>query len=83
MKNLLIRLFTIFVLLTGTCFAWGLKVDEEAVPEVPTQVAAEHLLVTTAAQAMEIRKEIENLTAMNVVSLDVVAKNVYIPEEEN
>ena len=29
------------------------------------------------------RKEIENLTAMNVVSLDVVAKNVYIPEEEN
>lgn len=29
------------------------------------------------------RKEIENLTAMNVVSLDVVAKSVYIPEEEN
>lgn len=28
------------------------------------------------------RKEIENLTAMNVVSLDVVAKSVYIPEEE-
>ena len=27
------------------------------------------------------RKEIENLTAMNVVSLDVVAKSVYIPEE--
>ena len=27
------------------------------------------------------RKEIENLTAMNVVSLDVVAKNIYIPEK--
>ena len=29
------------------------------------------------------RKEIENLTAMNVVSLDVVAKSIYFPEEEN
>lgn len=28
------------------------------------------------------RKEIENLTAMNVVSLDVVAKSIYIPEED-
>lgn len=28
------------------------------------------------------RREIENLTAMNVVSLSVVAKNVYIPEKE-
>ena len=28
------------------------------------------------------RKEIENLTAMNVVSLDVVAKSVYIPDED-
>lgn len=27
------------------------------------------------------RREIENLTAMNVVSLDVVAKSVYIPEK--
>ena len=27
-------------------------------------------------------REIENLTAMNVVSLDVVAKSVYIPEED-
>ena len=27
------------------------------------------------------RREIENLTAMNVVSLEVVAKSVYIPEE--
>ena len=28
----------------------------------------------------EAKREIENLTAMNVVSLDVVAKSVYIPE---
>ena len=28
------------------------------------------------------RKEIENLTAMNVQSIEVVAKNVYIPEEQ-
>lgn len=27
------------------------------------------------------RKEIENLTAMNVVSMDVVAKSVYIPQD--
>lgn len=28
------------------------------------------------------RKEIEKLTAMNVVELDVVAKNIYVPEEK-
>ena len=28
------------------------------------------------------RKEIEKLTAMNVVELDVVAKNIYVPQEE-
>ena len=28
------------------------------------------------------KKEIENLTAMNVVSIDVVAKSVYMPEEQ-
>ena len=27
------------------------------------------------------RKEIEKLTAMNVVELDVVAKNIYVPEK--
>ena len=47
MKNLLIRLFAILVLLTGTSFAWGTKTTEEAVPEGPTQVAAEHILVKT------------------------------------
>ena len=29
------------------------------------------------------RREIENLTAMNVVALDVVAKSIYIPENED
>ena len=28
------------------------------------------------------KKEIENLTAMNVQSIDVVAKNIYMPEEQ-
>ena len=28
------------------------------------------------------KKEIEKLTAMNVVELDVVAKNIYVPEKE-
>ena len=28
------------------------------------------------------KKEIENLTAMNVVSMEVVAKSVYVPEEK-
>ena len=27
------------------------------------------------------RKEIENLTAMNVVSMDVVAKSIHIPDK--
>ena len=28
------------------------------------------------------KKEIEKLTAMNVVQLEVVAKNIYVPQEE-
>lgn len=28
------------------------------------------------------KKEIEKLTAMNVVELDVVAKNIYVPQEK-
>ena len=28
-------------------------------------------------------KEIEKLTAMNVVELDVVAKNIYVPEKQD
>ena len=30
----------------------------------------------------KITKEIENLTAMNVIDVDIVAKNIYIPEKE-
>ncbi len=29
------------------------------------------------------KKEIEKLTAMNVVELDVVAKNIYVPEKDD
>lgn len=29
------------------------------------------------------KKEIEKLTAMNVVELDVVAKNIYVPENQS
>ena len=29
------------------------------------------------------KKEIENLTSMNVVAIDVVARNIYMPEERN
>lgn len=29
------------------------------------------------------KKEIENLTAMNVTKLEITAKNIYIPEKEN
>ena len=29
------------------------------------------------------KKEIETLTAMNVVALDVVAKNIYVPKEDD
>lgn len=47
------------MLLTGTSFAWGIKPTEQ-VEEGPSQVAAEHILVKTAAEAMEIKKEIDN-----------------------
>ena len=29
------------------------------------------------------KKEIEKLTAMNVVELEVVAKNIYVPEKQD
>ncbi len=58
MKNLIIRLFAILVLLTSSAFAWGYKTDEQ--PDAPQQVAAEHILVKTAAEAVAIKKEIDN-----------------------
>ena len=27
------------------------------------------------------KKEIENLTAMNVISLEIIAKSIYVPEK--
>lgn len=59
MKNLFIKLFAIIVLLSGTAFAWGGKSAVETVPAAPTQVAAEHILVKTAAEAVKIKKEID------------------------
>lgn len=56
MKNIIIRLFAILVLLTGSAFAWGYKTEEQG----PQQVAAEHILVKTAAEAVAIKKEIDN-----------------------
>ena len=29
------------------------------------------------------KKEIENLTSMNIVDMEVVVKNIYVPENEN
>ena len=28
------------------------------------------------------KREIENLTAMNVAEIEVIAKNIYVPEEK-
>ncbi len=59
MKNFLVKLFAIVMLLSSASYAWGSK-SSEVVEEGPTQVAAEHILVKTAAEAMEIKKEIDN-----------------------
>lgn len=59
MKSLFIKLFAIMVLLSGTAFAWGSKSAVETAPAAPTQVAAEHILVKTAAEAVKIKKEID------------------------
>lgn len=56
-KNLLLRLFAIIVLLTGASFARGIDYGE---PVDTTQVAASHILVKTAAEAVQIKKDIDN-----------------------
>ena len=53
-KNLLLRLFAVVVLLTGVSFA---RVEDVSAPQ---QVAASHILVKTAAEAMQIKKDIDN-----------------------
>ena len=64
MKNLLIKTFAIGILLTGSVFAWGTSNTdstyyEEDTPKY-TQVAAQHILVRNAADAVAIRKELIN-----------------------
>lgn len=65
MKKLFIKALLFILLLTnvtGTAFAWGIKNPTPATEQTPqyTQVAAQHILVRTAADAMKIKKEIEN-----------------------
>jgi len=59
MKRLFVKIFAIVILLTGTSYAWGNKTKTE-IQEGPAQVAAEHILVKSAAEAVEIKKEIDN-----------------------
>ena len=63
MKNVIIKTLTIGILLTGTAFAWGIRnpdptYQEDAEPTY-TQVAAQHILVRNAADAVAIKKEID------------------------
>ena len=64
MRNLIIKTVTIGLLLTGSAFAWGLKnldtTDSTASAPTYTQVAAQHILVRNAADAVKIKKEIDN-----------------------
>ena len=41
------------------------------------------LLEVVADKTGLTQKEIENLTSMNVISMEVVAKSAYVPEEED
>ena len=64
MKNLIIGFCVLVILLTSPAFAWGIRnpnadSQEEQQTEY-TQVAAEHILVKTAAEAMEIKKGLDN-----------------------
>lgn len=64
MRNLIIKTVTIGLLLTGSAFAWGLKntdtTDDTTSAPAYTQVAAQHILVRNAADAVKIKKEIDN-----------------------
>ena len=57
-KNFVFRILAILILLTGVSFArsWGYN-DQ---PVDTTQVAASHILVRTAAEAVQIKKDIDN-----------------------
>lgn len=63
MKNLLIKIFAISILITGVANAWGVRNPDPSAAEEQTevtQVAAEHILVRTAAEAIEIKKNLDN-----------------------
>ena len=64
MRNLIIKTVAIGFLLTGMAFAWGIRnpnstYQEDSEPKY-TQVAAQHILVRNAADAVKIKKEIDN-----------------------
>jgi len=67
MKKLLVKTLLLTLLLTnvtGMAFAWGIRNPEPATEQTATpqftQVAAQHILVRNAADAVKIKKEIEN-----------------------
>lgn len=67
MKKLFVKTLLLTLLLTnvsGIAFAWGIRnpepsAEQTATPQF-TQVAAQHILVRNAADAVKIKKEIEN-----------------------
>lgn len=56
-KNLLVKTLSILVLLYGISYASAIDYGESA---DDTQIAASHILVKTAAEAMEIKKQLDN-----------------------
>ena len=65
MKKLFVKTLILTLLLTNvasTAFAWGIRNTAPAAEQTPqyTQVAAQHILVRNAADAVKIKKEIEN-----------------------
>ena len=68
----------------GACiYAVGLGIYGFARRLGDPRALAEPRMENTVSKTKEkSRKEIEKLTAMNVVELDVVAKNIYVPQEE-
>lgn len=68
MNKLIIKTLVLTLLLTnvaGTAYAWGIRdpqptAEEETATPKYTQVAAQHILVRNAADAVQIKKEIEN-----------------------
>ena len=63
MRNFIIRTATIGLLLPGTAYAWGWNDIKKAYAESEapklTKVAAQHILVRTASDAVSIKKELD------------------------